>query len=136
MSPQPPPQMSLDVDLLRPVLSMPPVILMDGGSSSSSNSRLNIHSVPPSPIVEMPPSPAPSQHPMVEFPCEDDEYEYDEDGYVVEVRNTFQLSFFFFLLLITVVTNTWAKFHSRWGREMLLTPGCMMFFNTFSAQID
>jgi hypothetical protein len=95
MSPQPPPQMSLDVDLLRPVLSMPPVILMDGGSSSSSNSRLNIHSVPPSPIVEMPPSPAPSQHPMVEFPCEDDEYEYDEDGYVVEVRNTFQLSFFF-----------------------------------------
>lgn len=86
--------MSLGVDLLRPVLSMPPVILMDGGSShSSSSSRLNIHSVPPSPIVEMPPSPAPSQHPLVEFPCDDDEYEYDDDGYVVEVRNMFLLSF-------------------------------------------
>lgn len=87
MSPQP--QTSLDVDLLRPVLSMPPVILMDGGSFtySSHHSRLNIHSIPPSPIVEMPPSPAPSQHQMVEYPGEDDVYEYDEDGYVVEVRN-------------------------------------------------
>lgn len=87
MSPQP--QTSLEVDLLRPVLSMPPVILMDGGSFTHSNqSRMNNYSVPPSPIIEMPPSPAPSQHQMVvEYPGEDDVYEYDEDGYVVEVRN-------------------------------------------------
>jgi hypothetical protein len=78
--------MSLNVDLLRPVLSMPPVILMDGGSSTSRSFRMNIHSVPPSPIVEMPPSPAPSQHPVVEFPVDNDVYSYDEDGFVVEVR--------------------------------------------------
>lgn len=93
MSPQP--QMSLDVDLLRPVLSMPPVILMDGGSLSNSSSRLNIRSGSASPIVEMPPSPAPSQRQVVEFPHEDDVYEYDEEGYVVEVRNFF-LSFAIF----------------------------------------
>lgn len=92
MSPHP--QMSLDIDLLRPVLSMPPVILMDGGSLANSSTRLNIHSVPPSPIVEMPPSPAPSQRPNVDYPCEDDVYEYDEDGYVVEVRKSFLSSSF------------------------------------------
>lgn len=91
MSPQP--QMSLDIDLLRPVLSMPPVILMDGGSLANSSTRLNVHSVPPSPIVEMPPSPAPSQRQTVDYPCEDDVYEYDEDGYVVEVRKSFLSSF-------------------------------------------
>ena len=106
--------MSLEVDLLRPVLSMPPVILMDGGSlsnsSSSSSSRLNIHSmppspsieggsrlninsVPPSPIVEMPPSPAPLHHMVLEFPSGEDAYEYDEDGFVVEVRIVFLLIF-------------------------------------------
>lgn len=91
MSPQP--QMSLEVDLLRPVLSMPPVILMDGGSLSNSSSRLNIHSIPPSPIVEMPPSPAPSHQLVVEYPGED-AYEYDEDGCVVEVRIFFLLNYF------------------------------------------
>lgn len=96
MSPQP--QMSLDVDLLRPVLSMPPVILMDGGGSANSSPRLNIYSVPASPIVEMPPSPAPSQQPVVEFPAEDDVYEYDEDGYVVEVRK--------FLFLFTLPSHS------------------------------
>lgn len=89
--------MSLAVDLLRPVLSMPPVILMDGGSSANSSPRLNVRSIPASPIVEMPPSPAPSQQPLVEFPCEDDVYEYDEDGYVVEVRKLF---------ISPIVTNT------------------------------
>jgi hypothetical protein len=91
--------MSLDVDLLRPVLSMPPVILMDGCSSFSPDNspRLNIHSVPASPIVEMPPSPAPSQHPMVEFPAEDDIYEYDEEGFVVEVQEICFTSLCFFL---------------------------------------
>lgn len=97
MSPQP--QMSLGVDLLRPVLSMPPVILMDGGSSANNSPMLNIHSIPPSPIVEMPPSPAPMHHPVVEFPCEDNIYEYDEDGYVVEVRKLFLFSFTVSLLI-------------------------------------
>lgn len=82
------PQASLEVDLLRPVLLMPPVILMDGGSAQNSP-RLNINSIPASPIVDFPPSPAPSQQPVVEFPAEDDIYEYDEDGFVVEVRKSF-----------------------------------------------
>jgi hypothetical protein len=92
MSPSPlQPQISLDVDLLRPVLSMPPVILRDGGSCLNAP-RLNVYSIPASPIVDFPPSPAPSQQPVVEFP-EDDVYEYDEDGFVVEVRkNLFLVS--------------------------------------------
>lgn len=53
----------------RPVLSMPPVILMGGGGSG-------VDSMPQSPIVEMPPSPAPSQMPIVTFPDDD----------IVEVR--------------------------------------------------
>lgn len=91
-------QMSLGVDLLRPVLSMPPVILMGDGRmgsfSSSSHNRLLMNSVPPSPIVEMPPSPAPSQMPVVEFPIEEEVYEYDDNEYVVEVRK-FSILFFF-----------------------------------------
>jgi hypothetical protein len=89
----PQPQVSLDVDLLRPVLSMPPVILMGDSKSGSGNSspRLNIHSIPPSPIVEMPPSPAPSQLPIVEFPAEEDVYEYDEHGELVEVCHPFHV---------------------------------------------
>lgn len=106
MSPQPvQTQMSLDVDLLRPVLSMPPVILMDGGSCPNSP-RLNINNyIPASPIVDFPPSPAPSQQQVVDFPLEEDVYEYDEDGFVVEVRKhllfllclSFSRGFFTFL---------------------------------------
>ena len=105
--------MSLDVDLLRPVLSMPPVILMDSGSPQSSP-RLNIHSVPPSPIVDFPPSPAPSQQPVVEFPDEEI-YEYDEDGFVVEVRKKFLL---WIERFSSVVTN------ELFGRHKILTK-CM-----------
>jgi hypothetical protein len=82
----------MESDLLRPVLSLPPVVLMDNsvivsntGGSGHNSPRLNIHSIPPSPIVEMPPSPAPSQLPVVEFPYEEDVYEYDENGELVEV---------------------------------------------------
>lgn len=81
----------MESDLLRPVLSLPPVVLMDNSvivsntGSGHSSPRLNIHSIPPSPIVEMPPSPAPSQLPVVEFPSEEDVYEYDENGELVEV---------------------------------------------------
>lgn len=88
-APPPRTQISLEGDLFRPVLSMPPVILMDNSVIVSNigghSPRLNMHSVPPSPIVEMPPSPAPSQMPVVEFPSEEDVYEYDENGELVEV---------------------------------------------------
>lgn len=87
--PTPRTQISLEGDLLRPVLSLPPVVLMDNSvvvsNTGSLSPRLNIHSIPPSPIVEMPPSPAPSQMPVVEFPSEEDIYEYDENGELVEV---------------------------------------------------
>lgn len=79
----------MESDLLRPVLSMPPVVLMDNSvivtNTGGTSPRFNIHSIPPSPIVEMPPSPAPSQLPVVEFPSEEDVYEYDENGELVEV---------------------------------------------------
>lgn len=57
-----------------------------GEGFDNRSSHFNIHSVLPSPIVEMPPSPAPSQMGVVEYPADDDVYEYDEDEYVVEVR--------------------------------------------------
>ncbi|XP_059612908.1 serine/threonine-protein kinase N isoform X5 [Phlebotomus argentipes] len=51
-------------ELFRPVLAMPPVVLMGGGGTHFG--------VPtPSPIVEMPPSPAPSQLQIVDFPDDD-----------------------------------------------------------------
>ncbi|XP_037912971.1 serine/threonine-protein kinase N isoform X3 [Hermetia illucens] len=50
----------------RPLLSMPPVVLMGGTGS-----------VPPSPIIEMPPSPAPSHIQIVMYP-DDDESSCDE----------------------------------------------------------
>lgn len=67
---------------------MPPVILMDNSvivSNFGGHSPRMHHSIPTSPIVEMPPSPAPSQMLMVEFPSEEDVYEYDENGELVEV---------------------------------------------------
>ncbi|XP_036330722.1 serine/threonine-protein kinase N isoform X4 [Rhagoletis pomonella] len=51
----------------RPVLAMPPVILMGGELAANDMS---------SPIIEMPPSPAPSGMPIVEYP-DDDEYAHD-----------------------------------------------------------
>ncbi|GAB0091712.1 serine/threonine-protein kinase N [Sergentomyia squamirostris] len=53
---------ALSRELFRPVLAMPPVILMGG-------SHFGIPT--PSPIVEMPPSPAPSQLQLVDFPDDD-----------------------------------------------------------------
>lgn len=59
----------------RPVLSMPPVILMGGGSGNAPGfaSLFGSQSVPQSPIIEMPPSPAPSHMMVVEFPDDDDD---------------------------------------------------------------
>lgn len=63
----------------RPILTMPPVILMGGPQS-----------VPPSPIVELPPSPAPNSMPIVEYPTDDEHEMYRNSGqndrYFVEVR--------------------------------------------------
>ncbi|XP_053966345.1 serine/threonine-protein kinase N isoform X5 [Anastrepha ludens] len=52
----------------RPVLAMPPVVLMGG--------ELGANDLVTSPIIEMPPSPAPSAMPIVEYP-DDDEYAQD-----------------------------------------------------------
>lgn len=55
---------------------MPPVILMGGGGGGGGSDfgvgyGMNNGSIPPSPIVEMPPSPAPSQMMYIEFPDDD-----------------------------------------------------------------
>jgi hypothetical protein len=93
------PQVSLPIDLLHPVLSMPPVILM--GGTVNRDSYFNYNSFTASPIIEMPPSPAPNQMPMIEFPDDDDDDDdilnveeecYDEIN-IVEVR--FMIFFFF-----------------------------------------
>lgn len=51
-------------EMHRPLLSMPPIVLMGAPGTGGMNA------VTPSPIVEMPPSPAPNQMMIVEFPCE------------------------------------------------------------------
>ncbi|XP_065092948.1 serine/threonine-protein kinase N isoform X2 [Ochlerotatus camptorhynchus] len=58
-------QKSLSGDLLRPVLSMPPVVLMGGGEVGNRDSYISYTTG--SPIIEEPPSPAP----VVEYPFED-----------------------------------------------------------------
>lgn len=96
----------------RPVLSLPPVILMGGGEPIgrkcfSSDGRIaynsyeSMHSsMPSSPIVEMPPSPAPSTLMYVEFP--DDEVDVDvrivDVHNIVEVRIDSILLFFCFII--------------------------------------
>lgn len=73
----------------RPVLSMPPVILMGGGGGGNGivggggpgfASLFGSQSVPPSPIVEMPPSPAPSHMMVIEFPDDEDDDDDDENN--------------------------------------------------------
>lgn len=48
--------------LHRPLLSMPPIVLMGAPGTDAV--------ITPSPIVEMPPSPSPNHIMIVEFPCE------------------------------------------------------------------
>lgn len=79
----------------RPVMSMPPVILMGGPVCDGGNSNYMHSSMPSSPIVEMPPSPAPSSMMYVDFPAD----EIDEVNIVqniVEVRVESIFSFFCF----------------------------------------
>lgn len=87
--PSPPSPSRLSPDVYhRPVLSMPPVILMGGGGGGGFSGSLM--SIPPSPIVEMPPSPAPSQMMIIEFPDDD----------IAEVRFVFN-----FILLVFNLSN-------------------------------
>lgn len=68
-------------DLLRPILTMPPVLLMGGYGPNSGI-------IPPSPLVEMPPTPDANQMPTVEYP-EDDEPPQEfvvQDQIDIEVR--------------------------------------------------
>lgn len=76
-------QNSNTYQLLRPVLSMPPVVLMGGGGNDN---MFGYYTIPISPIVEMPPSPSPttfSQNnpPLYEYP-DDDEDDDDTHQYV------------------------------------------------------
>ncbi|XP_058834648.1 serine/threonine-protein kinase N isoform X1 [Topomyia yanbarensis] len=67
-SPPPTLQKSLSGDLLRPVLSMPPVVLMGGGNGGGGFSNRDSYiSYTGTPIIEEPPSPAPT----VTYPFED-----------------------------------------------------------------
>lgn len=78
---------------------MPPVILMGGGPVLLNCGA----SVPPSPIVEMPPSPATSQMMYVEFPDDEvDDVKACDVHSFIEVRfenNFFTFIFMFFLAL-------------------------------------
>lgn len=91
-------------DLLRPILTMPPVLLMGGGGGGSGGI------IPPSPIVEMPPTPD-AQMPMVEYPEEDEdevqEFIVQQDQIDIEVRLSNQsykdTKFHFFLTLCVLL---------------------------------
>lgn len=78
---------------------MPPVILMGGGGNAGGGggpgfaSLFGSQSVPQSPIVEMPPSPAPSHMMVVEFPDDDDEHNGEDqldDVMNVHLRDVYQ----------------------------------------------
>lgn len=111
-------QKSLSGDLLRPVLSMPPVVLMGGVGAGANNNRDSFISYTASPIVEEPPSPAPGGLEYPDFRNRNQQLDYDaytvdedEDGggetydQIIEVRARWlrlnmlrnRLSFFFFV---------------------------------------
>ena len=75
-------QKSLSGDLLRPVLSMPPPVLYGGGYNRDS--YYSTVSSTGSPIVEEPPSPAPSQYQQQYAPFPEDDLTYDN---IIEVRS-------------------------------------------------
>lgn len=104
-------------DLLRPILTMPPVLLMGGGGGGGSGGI-----IPPSPIVEMPPTPD-AQTPMVEYPEEDEdevqEFIVQQDQIDIEVRLSNQsykdTKFHFFLTLCVLLLVLY---------KIITTPGC------------
>uniref|UniRef100_A0A182K6G0 protein kinase C n=1 Tax=Anopheles christyi TaxID=43041 RepID=A0A182K6G0_9DIPT len=79
-------QKSLSGDLLRPVLSMPPPILYGGYNRDSYYSTVSSTG---SPIVEEPPSPAPSQHQQQYAPFPEDDLTYDN---IIEILPFEQLT--------------------------------------------
>lgn len=90
------PQIVFSADVYhRPVMSMPPVILMGGPVCDGGNSNYMHSSMPSSPIVEMPPSPAPSSMMYVDFPAD----EIDEVNMVQNIVEVRIESIFLFLLL-------------------------------------
>lgn len=75
---------------------MPPVILMGGGGIGLGGSLYSIDCVTPSPIVEMPPSPAPNQMAFIEYP---------DDDFCIEVRNSsLKKNLLLFLIVFFFVT--------------------------------
>lgn len=92
------PQIVFSAD--RPVMSMPPVILMGGPIYDGGNSNYKQSSMPSSPIVEMPPSPAPSSMMYVEFPGDEiDEVNIVQNIVEVRIESIFSFAFSFFSLL-------------------------------------
>lgn len=98
--PQQRPHVMLSSDVYhRPLMSLPPVILMGGGGSSNSsggNSARSsfLSSIPPSPIIEMPPSPAANQMMYIEYPDDEvDEVNACDVHTIVEVRFRFKFIF-------------------------------------------
>lgn len=102
----------------RPVLSLPPVVLMGGENNLYVTSRNrnscdpSLHMVSmPSPIVEMPPSPATNTLMYVEFPDDEvDDIKFINSHSVFEVRIDFHnfLSYvfhWFFLVALTEFSN-------------------------------
>ncbi|XP_041772196.1 serine/threonine-protein kinase N isoform X2 [Anopheles merus] len=80
-------QKSLSGDLLRPVLSMPPPVLYGGGYNRDS--YYSTVSSTGSPIVEEPPSPAPSQYQQQYAPFPEDDLTYDN---IIEILPFEQLT--------------------------------------------
>lgn len=90
--PQQRPQIILSADCYhRPLMSMPPVILMGEGKDDGNYFNVSRYSMPSSPIVEMPPSPAPNVMMFVEYPDERTDDVNIVEIQSVEVRFRFKL---------------------------------------------
>lgn len=97
-----------------PVLVMPPVILMGGTNISGYGGDEYTVSIPPSPIVEMPPSPVPSQVGFIEFPDDDT---INVDVISVEVRRETKQNYFEFVFILI---NSYIFFFNSFYLSLLL----------------
>lgn len=129
--PQQRPQIIFSADIYhRPLTSMPPVILMGEGKDNGNYfNASNRNSMPSSPIVEMPPSPAPSVMMYVEYPEEVTDDVNIVEIQSVEVRFRFKLeqtdtqSLFFLLLHLNMVLPVFGR-HSA-----MFLLFCYFFYN-------